>query len=38
VRLALGIALARKWGAQVPKAIPVDILLVDQAKAKSFSW
>lgn len=38
VRLALGIALARKWGAQVPKAIPVDILLVDQAKAKTFSW
>jgi len=38
VRLALGIALARKWGSQVPKAIPVDILLVDQAKAKTFSW
>ncbi|WPO97636.1 substrate-binding domain-containing protein [Pseudomonas sp. HR96] len=38
VRLALGVALARKWGAQVPKAIPVDILLVDQAKAKTFSW
>ncbi|WP_213881613.1 substrate-binding domain-containing protein [Pseudomonas sp. dw_358] len=38
VRLALGVALAKKWGAQVPKAIPVDILLVDQAKAKTFSW
>jgi ribose transport system substrate-binding protein len=38
VRLALGIALARKWGAHVPAAIPVDILLVDQAKAKTFSW
>lgn len=38
VRLALGIALAKKWGSQVPKAIPVDILLVDQAKAKTFSW
>jgi ribose transport system substrate-binding protein len=38
VRLALGIALAKKWGANVPKAIPVDILLVDQAKAKTFSW
>lgn len=38
VRLALGIALAKKWGSQVPKAIPVDILLVDQAQAKTFSW
>jgi ribose transport system substrate-binding protein len=38
VRLALGLALARKWGSQVPKAVPVDILLVDRDKAKTFSW
>lgn len=38
IRLALGIALARKWGAQVPATIPVDIALIDQAKARDFSW
>ena len=38
VRLALGVALAKRWGAHVPTAIPVDILLVDQARAKTFSW
>ncbi|WP_084377665.1 substrate-binding domain-containing protein [Pseudomonas mucidolens] len=38
IRLALGVALAKKWGAQVPASIPVDIALIDQAKAKDFSW
>lgn len=38
VRLAIGVALAKKWGAQVPASIPVDIALIDQAKAKGFSW
>ncbi|WP_421552134.1 substrate-binding domain-containing protein [Pseudomonas yamanorum] len=38
IRLALGIALAKKWGSQVPATIPVDITLIDQAKAKDFSW
>ncbi|KTB59345.1 substrate-binding domain-containing protein [Pseudomonas allii] len=38
IRLALGIALAKKWGSQVPASIPVDITLIDQAKAKDFSW
>jgi len=38
VRLALGLALAKKWGSQVPATIPVDIALIDQAKAKNFSW
>ena len=38
IRLALGIALAKKWGAQVPASVPVDITLIDQAKAKDFSW
>ncbi|SMG60979.1 substrate-binding domain-containing protein [Paraburkholderia susongensis] len=38
VRIALGIALARKWGANVPKAIPVDVKLIDKSNAKGFSW
>ena len=38
MRLALGIALAKKWGANVPATIPVDITLIDQARAKTFSW
>lgn len=38
VRLALGLALAKKWGSQIPKTIPVDIALIDQSKAKDFSW
>lgn len=38
VRIALAIALAKKWGAHVPKAVPVDILLVDREHAKTFSW
>ncbi|MGH8781070.1 ABC transporter substrate-binding protein [Paraburkholderia sp.] len=38
VRIALGIALAKKWGANVPKAIPVDVKLIDKDNAKGFSW
>ncbi|MET3553777.1 substrate-binding domain-containing protein [Burkholderia sp. 567] len=38
VRIALGIAIARKWGATVPKAIPVDVKVVDRGNAKGFSW
>lgn len=38
VRLGLGIALAKRWGSQVPATIPVDIALIDRAKASSFSW
>ncbi|HGL4258633.1 substrate-binding domain-containing protein [Burkholderia dolosa] len=38
VRIALGIAIARKWGATVPKAIPVDVKVVDRSNAKGFSW
>lgn len=38
VRIALGIALAKKWGANVPSSIPVDVKLVDAAGAKSFHW
>ena len=38
VRIALGIALAKKWGANVPKAIPVDVKMIDKSNAKGFSW
>ena len=38
VRIALGIALAKKWGANVPASIPVDVKLVDAAGAKTFHW
>lgn len=38
VRLALAIALAKKWGANVPAHVPVDVKLVDKEAAKTFSW
>lgn len=38
VRIALGIAYAKKWGANVPKAIPVDVKMIDRSNAKGFSW
>jgi ribose transport system substrate-binding protein len=38
VRIGLGIALAKYWGANVPKAIPVDVVLLDKNNAGSFSW
>jgi ribose transport system substrate-binding protein len=38
IRLALAIAMAKKWGANVPAVIPVDVKLVDKDGAKSFSW
>jgi ribose transport system substrate-binding protein len=38
VRIALGIAYAKKWGANVPKAIPVDVKMIDKSNAKGFSW
>ncbi|MBV8617280.1 MAG: substrate-binding domain-containing protein [Curvibacter sp.] len=38
VRLGLGIALARKWGANVPPNIPVEVKLIDAEGAKTFSW
>lgn len=38
IRLALGVALAKKWGAATPAAVPVDIKLIDKAQAAGFSW
>src|SRR4051812_3418890 len=38
VRLAFGIALARRWGAAVPATIPVDVKLLTPENAAGFSW
>lgn len=38
VRLALAIAMAKKWGANVPGTVPVDVKLVEKDAAKDFSW
>jgi ribose transport system substrate-binding protein len=38
VRIALGIALAKKWGANVPKEIPIDVKLLTPDNAAGFSW
>jgi ribose transport system substrate-binding protein len=38
IRLAIGIALAKKWGANVPSTVPVDVKLIDKDGAKTFTW
>lgn len=38
VRIALGIALAKYWGADVPETIPVDVKLITKKNAAGFSW
>ncbi len=38
VRIALGIALAKHWGASVPAQIPLDVKLLTHENARGFSW
>lgn len=38
VRVGLGIALAKYWGATVPKEIPIDVKLITKENAEGFSW
>lgn len=38
VRIAIGIAMAKYWCANVPKHIPVDVVLLDKANSANFSW
>ena len=38
IRIALGIALAKYWGANVPATVPVDVKLITKENAKGFSW
>jgi len=37
-RLGLALALAKHWGATIPRRFPVDVELIDANKAKTFSW
>ncbi len=38
VRIAIGIAMAKLWGANVPATIPVDVVLLDKSNSANFSW
>jgi ribose transport system substrate-binding protein len=38
VRIALGIALAKKWGANIPREIPIDVKLLTPENAAGFAW
>ena len=38
MRIALGIALAKYWGANVPETVPVDVKLLTKENAEGFSW
>lgn len=38
LRIALGMALARHWGAKIPATVPVDVKLVTKENAKDFHW
>lgn len=38
VRIAIGIALAKRWGANVPDTVPVDVKLLTKDNAQGFSW
>ncbi|WP_435169233.1 ABC transporter substrate-binding protein [Falsirhodobacter sp. 1013] len=39
VRVGLAMALAQKWGARVvPKAVPIDVRVVDKENAADFAW
>lgn len=38
IRLGLGIALAKYWGANVPDVVPVEVKLIDNSNAKDFAW
>ena len=38
IRIAIGLALAKKWGANVPAHVPVEVKLIDAEGAKTFTW
>ncbi len=38
IRIGLAIALAKYWGAHIPKSIPVDVELITKDNAAGFSW
>lgn len=38
VRVGLGIALAKYWGAHIPEEIPISVELITKGNAEGFSW
>lgn len=38
VRVGLGIALAKYWGAHIPEEIPISVELITKENAEGFSW
>ncbi|MGF1723503.1 ABC transporter substrate-binding protein [Photobacterium nomapromontoriensis] len=38
VRIGLGMALAKKWGANIPTVVPVEVKLITNENAKGFAW
>ena len=38
IRIAIGMALAKKWGANGPAHVPVEVKLIDAEGAKTFTW
>lgn len=38
IRIAIGMALAKYWGANIPSTVPVDVKLITKENAEGFSW
>ncbi len=38
VRIGVGMALAKHWGANIPAEVPLDVALINKDNAASFSW
>lgn len=38
VRIAIGMALAKHWGADVPAEIPIEVKLLTKENARGFAW
>ena len=38
VRIAIGLALAKRWGADVPKEISIEVKLLTKENAQGFAW
>jgi len=38
VKVALGLALAREWGATIPAELPIDVKAIDSTNAAGFHW
>jgi ribose transport system substrate-binding protein len=38
IRIGLGIALAKRWGANVPREVPLDVKLLTPENAPGFAW